>query len=154
MVEKGGALGPKAREQIKRLVREDARKMMNEMPQRGRWQAVSAEGQMLIVRFQITEADCENGAAIVKVLSYADAIPESYEVDGQNETDEFGRTVPIQFLVVYDKVGSYLNESNRNLYGRIGHAVYMYGRPRSNYQPWQAWEIIGIAEQQTECESY
>jgi hypothetical protein len=108
------------------------------------------------IRFQIVESDCEEGSAIVRILSRpkkGKAVPEEYEISGQTELNEEGQTVQSKFTAVYDKMGCFLNESNVNLVGRRGMATYLYGSPIKSYQPWTAWEITALAEQQSECES-
>lgn len=107
-----------------------------------------------IIRFQIHEADCEARSAVGRVLSRSGAIVGAFEIYGETELDENGNTIPSKFVYVYDKNGCYLNESNRNLFGRIGHASYLYGSPKYPYQPWWSYEVIGICEQQTECEAF
>lgn len=114
----------------------------------------SAGSSMPLIRFQIREADCEARSALAHVLSHGGSIPEAFEIYGETELNEAGETVMSKFVYIYDKNGCYLNESNRNLYGRIGHSAYLYGSPKYPYQPWRAWEIIGICEQQTECEAF
>jgi hypothetical protein len=122
--------------------------------------AASGGSRSVKVRFSIVESDCESCSAIVKILSRTKgeaSVPEEYEMQDSNggfymETNEFGESVRSKFLTVYDKIGI-LNESNVNLVNRIGYADYMYGRPKCDYQPWTAWEITALAEQQTECES-
>lgn len=115
---------------------------------------VSTGGSMRIIRFQIHEADCEARSAVAKVLSDAGDVPESFTIYGETEQNEAGQTVNSRFVFVYDKIGSYLNESNVNLLNRIGHAAYLTGAPKYQYQPWTCWEVTGIAEQQTECEAF
>lgn len=107
-----------------------------------------------IIRFQIYEADCEARSAVGRILSRNGSVVGEFEIYGETELDEEGNTVPSKFVYVYDKNGCYLNESNRNLFGRIGHASYLYGSPKYPYQPWWSYEIIGICEQQTECEAF
>lgn len=106
------------------------------------------------IRFEIYEADCEARSAIVRVLSRKGSVPGEYEIIGEAELNETGDSVPSKFVEVYDKVGCYLNESNRNLAGRIGYATYLTGRPKYPYQPWTGFEITALAEQQTECEAF
>lgn len=107
-----------------------------------------------IIRFQIREADCDNRFAVAHVLSYVGTIFESFTIYGETELNEAGETVDSLFVYAYDKVGCYLNESNANLFGRIGYATYMYGTPKYPYQPWRSWEVTALAEQQTECEAF
>lgn len=113
------------------------------------------------VRFSIRESDCANSSAVVKILSRTKgqaSVPEEYEIydtgisDYLTELNEAGQTVRSKFLTVYDKLGCFLNESDVNLANRLGYAEYMYGREYASYQPWTAWEITALAEQQTECE--
>lgn len=114
----------------------------------------SPGGTMKAIRFQIHEANCEARSAVARVLSDAGDVPESFTIYGELEQNEAGQTVHSRFVFVYDKVGAYLNESNKNLFGRIGHALYLKGMPKYPYQPWTCWEVIGIADQQTECEAF
>jgi len=106
------------------------------------------------IRFEIREADCEARSAIVRVLSRKGSVPDEYEIPGETELNEAGETINSKFVVVYDKTGCYLNESNANLLNRIGHATYLTGAPKYAYQPWTCFEIIALAEQQTECEAF
>ena len=106
------------------------------------------------IQFQIYEADCDNRMATARVTGIAGTLYDSFEIYGETELAEDGSTINSKFVYVYDKIGSYLNESNTNLFGRQGHAIYMYGMPRLAYQPWNAWVVVGIAEQQTECEAF
>lgn len=114
------------------------------------------------IRFQIHESDCESSSAVVKILSRSEgvsSVPEEYEIENSgtsqcyNEQNENGDTVCSKFVQVYDKIGAFFNESNINLSGRLGYAEYLYGHPYVNTQPWLCWEVTGLAEQQTECES-
>jgi len=107
-----------------------------------------------IIRFEIFESDCEGRSAIVRVLSNNGSVPGSYEIYGEIEQDEQGQDVPSKFVVVYDKTGCFLNESNINLQDRIGYATYLTGRPKYPYQPWTGFEVTSLAEQQTECEAF
>lgn len=145
--------GDKATEQIAKTVREVARRVRNDPFIRARWQQRNA-GSSSTIRFEITEADCEGRSAIVRILSSNGSVPGSYEIYGETETNEAGEVVNSRFVVVYDKTGCYLNESNKNLFGRIGHATYLNGRPKYPYQPWTCFEIVALAEQQTECEAF
>lgn len=121
----------------------------------GEWQLyVPQASDSSTIRFEITEADCEGRSAIVRILSSSGSVPGSYEIYGETETNEAGEVVNSRFVVVYDKTGCYLNESNKNLFGRIGHATYLNGRPKYQYQPWTCFEIVALAEQQTECEAF
>ena len=114
------------------------------------------------IRFQIRESDCETSSAVVKILSRSEgvsSVPEEYEIEDTgisqcySEQNETGDTVCSKFVEVYDKLGAFLNESNINLVGRLGYAEYLYGQPYVDTQPWLCWEITGLAEQQTECET-
>lgn len=107
-----------------------------------------------IIRFEIFESDCEGRSAVARVLSNNGGVPGAYEIYGEVEQDEQGQTVPSKFVVVYDKAGCFLNESNVNLNGRLGYATYLTGRPKYPYQPWTGFEITSLAEQQTECEAF
>ncbi len=107
-----------------------------------------------IIRFEIYDADCESRQAVVRILSRNGTVPGEYEIYGETELNEAGETVLSKFVLVYDKTGCYLNESNRNLFGREGYASYLYGRPRHAYQPWWSWEVTNLCEQQTECEAF
>lgn len=147
------ALGDKALEQVSQVVREWSRRIRNDPFMRGRWQQRNSAVSSTI-RFEITEADCEGRSAIVRILSSNGSVPGSYEIYGETETNEAGEVVNSRFVVVYDKTGCYLNESNKNLFGRIGHATYLNGRPKYQYQPWTCFEIVALAEQQTECEAF
>lgn len=147
--------GEKATEQIAKTVREVARRMMNEPQRRARWQHHPSGGGNKIIRFQIHVADCDNRSAVVKILSSdRTAVEGSYTITGEVETNEAGASVDSKFVVVYDKTGGKLNESNRNLLNRFGYATYLYGRPLHTYDPWWAWEVTGLEEQQTECEAF
>jgi hypothetical protein len=119
-----------------------------------KWYWVAGGTGASTIRFAIREADCENRSAIVKVLSRAGSVPGEYEIAGQEELNEQGATVASKFVVVYDKAGCYLNESNLNLFGRIGYANYLYGTPLHPYDPWWSFEVTAICEQQTECEAF
>lgn len=156
MKTKGGVVyGAKADAQIQKTVREVARRIINSAGHRGRWQFYASEAiDSSTIRFEITEADCEGRSAIVRILSSNGSVPGSYEIYGETETNEAGEVINSRFVVVYDKTGCYLNESNKNLFGRIGHATYLNGRPKYPYQPWTCFEIVALAEQQTECEAF
>lgn len=145
--------GDKATEQIAKTVREVARRVRNDPFIRARWQQRNAASSN-IIRFEIYEADCEARSAVGRILSSGGSVPGSYEIYGETETNEAGEIVNSRFVVVYDKTGCYLNESNKNLFGRIGHATYLTGRPKYPYQPWTGFEIVALAEQQTECEAF
>lgn len=121
----------------------------------GVWIASSSSGtSMPFIRFEIYEANCESRFATAKVLSHGGSIPESFTIYGELEENEAGDIVESTFVLVYDKTGAFLNESNRNLYSRIGYAAYLTGRPKYPYQPWKGWEITNLTEQQTSCEAF
>lgn len=144
-------------EEHKKIVREVNRRMMNERPHRGRWQQHPGGGGGETIRFEIYAADCDNRSAVVQILSSrlsSHNVTDSYTIDGQTEVNELGETVASRFVAVYDKAGCYLNESNRNLRTRVGYAAYVYGRPLHQYDPWWAWEVIALCEQQTTCEAF
>ena len=119
--------------------------------------AGSGSGGGETIRFEIYAADCDNRSAVVQILSSrlsSHNVTDSYTMDGQTEVNELGETVASRFVAVYDKAGCYLNESNRNLRTRVGYAAYVYGRPLHQYDPWWAWEVIALCEQQTTCEAF
>lgn len=150
MVEKGGALGPKARDQIKRIVREDARKMMNEMPQRGRWQNNSGSGSTgsgLIVRFRIVASYfCGQCYADARVIS----VPYGVSLADLPDVDTYDNNA----VRVYDRTGRYLNEPPEDLLNRIGYAQYMTpledGPCPDTY--FSAWEIISLPCSEVTCD--
>lgn len=146
-------LGDKALAQVAQVVREHFRRVRNPSGHRARWQQFDGESNRTI-RFEIYEADCEARSAIVRILSRKGSVPDEYEITGETELNEAGETINSKFVVVYDKTGCYLNESNANLLNRIGHATYLTGAPKYTYQPWTCFEIIALAEQQTECEAF
>lgn len=153
----GTVFGDKAVQQIAKTVREVSRRIRNEKPERGRWQFQGAGGGGETIRFEIYAADCDNRSAVVQILSSrlsSHNVTDSYTIDGQTEVNELGETVASRFVAVYDKAGCYLNESNRNLRTRVGYAAYVYGRPLHQYDPWWAWEVIALCEQQTTCEAF
>lgn len=106
------------------------------------------------IRFEIREPDCDARMAICRVLSRNGSVPGEYEIYGETEENEAGETVPSKFVDVYDKVNAFFNESDRKLRGRLGYASYLYGRPRHEYDPWWAFEVTTLCEQQTECEAF
>jgi hypothetical protein len=153
----GTVFGDKAVQQIAKTVREVSRRIRNEKPERGRWQFQGGGGGGETIRFEIYDADCENRSAVVRILSSktsAHNVTGSYTIEGETEVNEAGETVASRFVEAYDKTGCYLNESNKNLRLRMGYATYLYGRPLHDYDPWQAWEVTALCEQQTECEAF
>ncbi|NBP69989.1 MAG: hypothetical protein EBR30_25830, partial [Cytophagia bacterium] len=134
-------------------------------PLRTRWDETNgvwvAGGDGTIkIRFSIHDSDCESCSAVVKILSRTNgvsSVAEEYELPNGSggffeELNEDGQVVRSKFVTVYDKLGCFLNESNVNLQNRLGYAEYMKGSPKCDYQPWKAWEISALAEQQSECE--
>ena len=134
-------------------------------PLRTRWDETNgvwvAGGDGTIkIRFSIHDSDCESCSAVVKILSRTNgvsSVAEEYELPNGSggffeELNEDGQVVRSKFVTVYDKLGCFLNESNVNLQNRLGYAEYMKGAPKCDYQPWKAWEISALAEQQSECE--
>ncbi len=113
--QKGVVYGPKADQKIQKTVREMARRMMNERPQRGRWQQrPSGGGETQIINFQITSSDPNTRRALVQV--------EQRAFRGQ----VYGSILNDEVVYVYDTRGCYLNKKNEDLTGRFGSAVLMY----------------------------
>lgn len=112
--EAGSLLGPKAIEQMAKIARENARRMMNERPHRARWQRVGGSGGgMEIISFSINSSDPLTRSADVEIRqrSFAGTV--------------YGSTLDDTNVIVYDTDGCYLNEPNVDLTGRLGKAVLM-----------------------------
>jgi len=115
MAEKGIVFGETAAKQIAKTVREVARRTVNEMPQRARWQGGRGSGGngLIIIRFQIVDpVYCEACTATGLVLSRP---PGMATVPG-----EYGGMVNLA-----DRLGCFLNEANVALIGRKGYATYL-----------------------------
>ena len=113
---------------------------------------VGGGGGIPIIRFQIHEANCDARSAVVRILSRNGSVPGEYEIPYEFELNEAGDTVASKFVVVYDKVNCFLNIPDLLLKNRRGYATYLNGRPWFDYDPWLAFEVTGLCEQQTECE--
>ena len=100
------------------------------------------------IRFSIYESTCDTCTAIGEVLSRPDGVA---AVTGEYTLPEVNDDAR-KFVDLTDKLGAYLNEPDHILAGRMGYATYLDGPAFCTYQELISWEIIALAEQQTECE--
>lgn len=118
------------------------------------WQIIerdqaSSGGSGGTIRFSIYDADCSACSAIGEVLSRSDGVS---AVTGEYTLPEVNDDTR-KFVDLTDKTGAYLNEPDHILAGRMGYAAYLTGPAKCYYQDETSWEIIALAEQQTECEA-
>lgn len=146
--DRAAGLGPKAREQVTKLVRERVRKHQNEMPQRGRWMGVPGESSGgLMIRFRIVASSfCGQCYANARVISTPFGVP----VGELPDVDTYDNNA----VRVYDRTGRFLNEPPEDLINRIGYARYMTpledGPCPDTY--FDAWEIVSLPCSEETCD--
>lgn len=143
MAEKGVIFGETAAKQIAKTVREVARRTVNEMPQRGRWQGGKSGGGtgVLVIRFQIiAPVYCEACTATATVLSRPTGMA---TVPGES-----GGIVQLA-----DRIGCFLNEANASLIGRKGYATYLTSDTDGPCPGMDAtsWEITALCCAEAQC---
>ncbi len=123
--EQGSALGPKAVEQIGKTVREVARRMRNETPQRGRWQQRPGGGGETIW-FTIDDMLCpgtdyvDEETLVVSMEYYTGGC--SKTPPGANDDGTYN---------VYNYCGQFVGLTRSDLLGTKGKATYAY--PTAGY---------------------
>lgn len=148
---KGNALSDTATDQVRKLIREDARRLVNARPHRGRWQGAeeATGGGGNIIAFQIVSSDPTTFSAYVQIRQRS-FLGEVYGSD-------LGDTV----VDVYDTDGCYLNEPNVDLTDRKGHAVLVYTDDEAEAlhfagyggaAPERYWKVIGLCCANTSCD--
>ena len=165
MPPRGKLLGPELEAEIRKLVREEHSRIRNPNPgHRRTWwrRGEETSGGVLVIRFQIWQADCEGCTAIAEVISRPPAIsavPGEFVIQenqfGTHPAQTYSDGTQKKFVDIYDVRGSFLNETDRDLAGRRGHAVYLKRETRVDdlceYIPDTRWEIFGLDEQQDVC---
>lgn len=140
--------GPQATEQIVKTVREVSRRMMNETPNRARWQHQPGGAVVTRVRFEIVSSDPTTLTGLGTILSWNYGFTQS-----QIPASILGNTV----IELCDPKGCMLNEPNVDLTGRQGDAEYRQGLPdaicRNGYEPFPGvWEVTGLCCRLIACE--
>lgn len=115
------AFGPKAVDQIARTVREVARRLRNETPQRGRWQQRPSGGGGNTIWFTINEVLCPDDYGVTEKTLVVTAdwytggcnkVPPGANYDGRYN--------------VYDLCNYLLDQVDSDLPGTVGRATYHY----------------------------
>jgi hypothetical protein len=119
----GTVFGDKAVKQIAKTVREVARRMMNEKPNRGRWQfhGGSGGGGGETIWFTITDVLCPESDYVTETTLVATATWYSQSCTGTPPGAEYGGEYH-----VYDLCNYLSGLTPTDLVGTTGRATYMY----------------------------
>lgn len=145
----GTVFGDKAVKQIAKTVREVSRRMMNEKPQRGRWQFQGGGGgRVTSVRFNIVSSDPTTLSGLAYIIAWDYGFSKT-----QIPATIAGNTV----IEICDPMGCFLNEPNVDLTDRAGVAVYrdadVVDNCRTGYAPFPGvWEVTSLCCKLLSCD--
>ena len=128
---------------------EVSRRMMNEKPQRGRWQFQGGGGgRVTSVRFNIVSSDPTTLSGLAYIIAWDYGFSKT-----QIPATIAGNTV----IEICDPMGCFLNEPNVDLTNRAGVAVYrdadVIDNCRTGYAPFPGvWEVTSLCCKLLSCD--